>query len=80
LKRLNNLSTNLIFPGDRLHVKGQPSPRTSSSQGSKWYRVKRGDSLWSIAQQFSLSVKDLRALNNLSSSIIRSGHMLLVNQ
>ncbi len=80
LKRLNNLSTNLIFPDDRLRVKGEPSPRTSNSQGSKWYRVKRGDSLWSIAQQFSLSVKDLRALNNLSSSIIRSGHMLLVNQ
>ncbi len=80
IKRLNNLSTHLIFPGDRLRVRAKATPTQTQTGDTKWYRVQRGDSLWSIAQQFSVSVRDLRSLNNLSSSIIRAGHMLLVSQ
>lgn len=80
LMRLNNLSSHIIHPGDRLRVKGEPSVSPSSKNNSKWYKVRRGDSLWTIAQQFSMSVNDLRALNNLSSSIIQAGRMLMVSQ
>ena len=80
LKRLNSLSTHLIYPGDRLRVRGTPTPQKSLTGESKWYRVQRGDSLWTIARQFRVSVRDLRTLNNLSSSIIRAGHMLIVSQ
>jgi len=77
---LNNLSSHIIHPGDRLRVKGKPTVNPPSANDSKWYKVRRGDSLWTIAQQFRVSVNDLRALNNLSSSIIQAGRMLLVSQ
>ena len=83
LMRLNNLSSHIIHPGDRLRVKSKPGVNPSNPSGrndSKWYKVRRGDSLWTIARQFRVSVKDLRALNNLSSSIIQAGRMLMVSQ
>jgi len=80
LMRLNNLSSHIIYPGDRLRVKGKPETSPSSRNDSKWYQVRRGDSLWTIAKQFSVSVQELRALNNLSSSIIQAGRMLMVSQ
>ncbi|MCA9420479.1 MAG: LysM peptidoglycan-binding domain-containing protein, partial [Nitrospira sp.] len=66
--------------GDRLRVKGKPTTSPSGTNDSKWYKVRRGDSLWTIARQFRMSVNDLRALNNLSSSIIQAGRLLLVSQ
>ena len=80
LMRLNNLSSHIIYPGDRLRVKGNPAVTPSSKNDSKWYKVRRGDSLWTIARQFGLSVNDLRTINNLSSSIIQAGRMLMVSQ
>ena len=77
--RLNNLSSHTIYPGDRLRVKGEPS-QPFKQYDSKWYKVRQGDSLWTIAKQFRVSVNDLRALNNLSSSIIQAGRMLMVSQ
>ncbi|MDR4494026.1 MAG: LysM peptidoglycan-binding domain-containing protein [Nitrospirales bacterium] len=80
LMRLNNLSHSIIHPGDRLQIKGRPANQQKNGEDSKWYRVRRGDSLWSIAEQFSVSVRDLQALNNLSSSIIQAGHLLMVSR
>lgn len=80
LMSLNNLSSHTIYPGDRLRVKGEPANTPSSQNDSKWYKVRQGDSLWTIAKQFRVSVKDLRTLNHLSSSIIQAGGMLMVSQ
>ena len=80
LMQLNNLRNSLIHPGDRLRIKGQVQKANKQTGDSKWYRVRRGDSLWSIAEQFSLSVRDLQALNNLSSSIIQAGHLLMISR
>jgi membrane-bound lytic murein transglycosylase D len=74
LKRLNGLSGNLIKVGQRLRV-NQPVAKAGEVT---WYRVRMGDSLWSIAQRFRVSVRDLKILNNLRSSLIRVGRMLMI--
>lgn len=76
LKRLNRLEGHMIHPGDRLRVR---APSAGSTE-VKWYRVRPGDSLWSIAKRFSVSVTDLKVLNNLTSSVIHAGRLLLVSQ
>jgi len=78
LKSLNNLSKNLIRAGQRLRV-SDGVDELSDDGNAKWYRVRRGDSLWAIAKRFSVSVRDLKVLNNLRSSVIQVGRMLLVN-
>jgi hypothetical protein len=42
------------------------------------YRVRNGDSLWSIAQRHGTSISDLRAANDLRSSRIYAGQVLTV--
>jgi len=76
LKGLNNLSRNLIRVNQRLRVHEGP---TSTDGNTQWYRVRRGDSLWTIAKRFSVSVRDLRVLNKLRSSVIHAGRMLMVS-
>ena len=74
LKHLNGLSGNLIRVGQRLRV-----DRDVTEVGEvTWYRVRRGDSLWSIAKRFRVTVRDLKMLNNLRSSLIRAGRMLMI--
>ncbi|GJL56362.1 MAG: hypothetical protein NPIRA02_34940 [Nitrospirales bacterium] len=80
LKNLNNLSGHLIHVGDKLQVRGKAPSSTPRSNETKWYRVRRGDSLWTIAQRFRVSVTDLKVLNNLTTSVIRAGKLLLVSQ
>jgi peptidoglycan lytic transglycosylase D len=81
LKSLNNISGNVIQVGQRLRVGEGVGPSTEPSEAgdAKWYKVRRGDSLWTIAKRFSVSVRDLKVLNNLPSSAIRSGRMLMVS-
>ncbi len=77
LRNLNDLSGSLIRVGQRLRVT-RDSKDVTGTGDVKWYRVRRGDSLWSIAQRFRVSVQDLKILNNLRSSLIRVGRMLMI--
>lgn len=55
------------------------SPPAPARQPSKHYRVREGDSLWSIAQQHSTSVRELMAANRLGSETkIRAGQTLII--
>ena len=54
----------------------RPSKPKRVAQAKDSYRVRSGDTLWSIAQRFNVSVKKLRQLNQLRDNTIRVGALL----
>ena len=78
LKSLNNLSSNVLHVGDTLLISSADS--TGDDGNDNYYVVKSGDTLWSIARKYNLSVNDLKALNNLSSNVLSVGQRLIVGK
>ncbi|KMY55566.1 peptidoglycan-binding protein [Bacillus sp. FJAT-27231] len=77
LKSSNSLSSDLIFPNQRLEVGGQAAGTASAaSNGNGTYTVKPGDTLFKIASRNGLSVQSLKAINGLSSDRIYAGEKL----
>ena len=72
LKSLNGLTSNNLTVGQILEV-------PSSSNTSETYTVKAGDSLWKIANQFGLTVAELKNLNGLNSDNLSIGQVLKVS-
>ena len=70
LKRINDLKTNRIYPGQTLRIR--------SAVLQTEYVVKRGDSLSEIAEQFGLGLSVLKQMNGLRSDRIRVGQKLKV--
>ena len=80
LKKLNNLSNNVLSIGQVLKI---PSSSESSNTGSgtgttNTYVVKSGDSLYSIARKYNTTVDELKKLNNLSSNVLNIGQVLKI--
>ena len=83
LKKLNNLKTTTIFPGQKLVVdkKEIETKLTEEKKGEfvkEYYTVKKGDSLYKISKKFGLTITQLKKLNNLRTSTIHPGQKLLV--
>ncbi|MFN2745803.1 MULTISPECIES: LysM peptidoglycan-binding and 3D domain-containing protein [unclassified Bacillus (in: firmicutes)] len=74
LKKWNQLSTDLIVPGQKLNITSQ---EVKSDQ--KQYTVKSGDTLSRIAQAFGVAVNDLREWNNIKSDLIFAGDTIAIN-
>ena len=53
-------------------------PLGTSPEG--YYTVQRGDTLYKIANQFNISVDDLKKWNNLTSDVIQIGQLLRISQ
>lgn len=78
LKSLNNLSSNVLHVGETLLISSADS--TGDNGNDNYYVVKSGDTLWSIARKYNLSVNELKALNNLSSNVLSVGQRLIVGK
>lgn len=86
LTSANHLSTTVLSIGQTLTITGSKSSTSSSTSssttkksGSSVYTVKSGDSLWLIANEFKMTVQELKKLNGLSSDLIRAGQKLKVS-
>jgi LysM repeat protein len=51
----------------------------TNADAATTYKVKSGDSLWSIAEKFKISVSKLKSLNKLSSNVIFPNQVLTVS-
>ena len=47
-------------------------------EGTNYYVVKKGDSLWKIANEYDTTVNELKKLNNLKSNILNIGQILII--
>ncbi len=74
LKSANNLKTNTLSVGQKLVI---PSISVSS-EVSDTYIVQKGDSLWSIANKFNMTVSELKNLNNLTNNLLSIGQVLKI--
>lgn len=73
----NNLSSVNLQIGDELKI---PLTSLDNNTVSKTYTVKTGDTLWSIAKNFDVSVNDLKTANNLTSNLLSVGQTLTIPQ
>lgn len=83
----NNISGNKIYSGTKLKIYGNGSPEyvasnertnTNSNTNLYKYKVKRGDTISEIAEQFGVSVPLIRKWNNLSGNHIVTGRTLKI--
>ena len=72
LKSLNNLTSNILSIGQRLIIS------RGSNVPNNVYVVKKGDTLWSIANNFNVSVNDLKSANNKSNNSLSIGEQLII--
>lgn len=81
LRQWNGLRSNKIYVGQRLRISPQAASTIKPTASKKTaYRVKRGDTLSSIAQRYGVSVNDLRSWNHLKSNKLMVGQRLKVSR
>ena len=82
LKKLNNLTSNTLSIGQRLKIKSDttisPIEPTQPTDTSNIYTVKSGDSLYSIARKYNVTVNDLINYNNLKSNVLSIGQQIRI--
>ena len=72
LKKLNNLSNNVLYIGQSLTV-----PEYYKAEDTNiTYVVKRGDTLYSISTQYGVPVNDIKRFNNLNSDVLSIGQVI----
>lgn len=69
LKKANNLTSNILSTGQLLKIPSALLPEST-------YTVKKGDSLYSIANKYNTTVEELKRINNLTSNTLSIGQVL----
>jgi len=77
LKSANNLTSNLLNIGQTLIIP-QTTPEATPPGDYVVYTVKRGDTLYKIANQYGVSVNDIIEFNQLPSSSLSINQQLLI--
>lgn len=82
LKQINNLSSSNLTIGQLLKIPsvGESEEGSGSGSGEKYflYTVVAGDSLYTIANKYGVTVDGLKSLNNLTSNTLNIGQVLKI--
>lgn len=76
IKKLNNLSSNNLSVGQVLKL--SYDVKKEDIKESNIYTVKKGDSLWLIANKYGTTVDELKSANNLKSNTLSIGQTLII--
>ena len=75
LMKDNNLSSHLIYPGDKLNYSSSSVEHLAQAKNDGYYTIALGDTLGTVADKFGTSVDNLVEINNLSNP-----HLVYVGQ
>lgn len=94
IKQLNGLTSNKITAGQVIKLsesstgatspKGQPEEKKAESKNiaakGENHEVRKGESLYTIARDYNMTVDELKELNNIQNSDIKPGQTLIVGK
>lgn len=78
LKALNNLKSNTLSIGQLLKLPTSTSSNNAPATPENIYIVKKGDSLWVIANKYNTTVDNIKKANNLTSNLLSIGQTLTI--
>ncbi len=78
LRRINNLDSNTLFVGQQLLVPVTENIVDTSITNYVDYRVVSGDTLYSIASRYGISVDELKSINNLVNNNLSINQVIKV--
>lgn len=71
-------SPEIAQKSDSQNVSNSTEPQIVPSDGSVYYEVKQGDTMYSISRMFSIKVADIQSMNNMVGFDIKVGQLLKV--
>lgn len=73
LKSINNLKSDNLTINQQLFI---PKTNNSGTKNDNIYTVKKGDTLYDIAEKYNVSINDIKEKNNLKSNMLKIGQVL----
>lgn len=82
IQSLNRLPTTRLSVGQSLRIPGSAAsaPKEAAAEKPTEYRVKKGDSLWKIAERYGTTTRAIQSLNRLNSTRLSIGQVLKIPQ